>query len=147
MNLSSSLEDYLEAMIDLFRYEGKIRVSDISTKLKVEKSSVNTAINKLKNLDLITHEKYGDISLTEKGKLIAEEVKQKHIMISKFLSEFLGLSEKEAEKDACKIEHVLSDNTFKRLLLFIKLMEESPFFDKNKWKESFNKHLDSLEDL
>lgn len=146
MNLSSSLEDYLEAMIDLFRYEGKIRVSDISTKLKVEKSSVNTAINKLKNLDLVTHEKYGDVSLTEKGKKIAEEVKEKHIMISKFLTDFLGLSEKEADKDACKIEHVLSDNTFERLLMFIKMMEESPFFDKIKWKESFNKYLDSIED-
>ena len=145
MTLSSSLEDYLEAMIDLFNYEGKIRVSDISVKLKVEKSSVNTAVKKLKNLNLITHEKYGDVILTEKGKLKAEEIKEKHIIISKFLTDFLGLSDKDADKDACKIEHTLSSHTFKRLLFFIQFMEESPFFDKNKWKESFNRYLESVE--
>ena len=67
-NLSSSLEDYLEVMIELHKSDSRIRITDISNKLNVEKTSVYSAIKKLQNLNLVTHERCGDVQFTQKGK-------------------------------------------------------------------------------
>jgi DtxR family transcriptional regulator, Mn-dependent transcriptional regulator len=143
LNLSSSLEDYLEAMIELYKSEGKIRITDISHKLHVEKSSVNSAIKKLQNLNLVTHEKYGDVHLTKRGEEEASKIKHMHMTLFKFLNEFLVLNPDDAETDACKIEHVISKKTFERLSKFVEYINESPFFNKEKWKISFLNYLET----
>jgi DtxR family Mn-dependent transcriptional regulator len=145
VNLSSSLEDYLEAIININDKEGRVRITDISRELKVEKSSVNSAVKKLQNLGLVLHEKYGDIRLTRKGEEEAGCIRERHDIIMKFLIDFLGLRPKEAERDACRIEHVISSNTFKRLSGFINFLESSTFFNKKKWLESFDRYIETGE--
>lgn len=107
----------------------------------VEKSSVNTAIKKLTNFNLVVHEKYGNIILTKKGEEEASCVKAKHDILLRFLNDILGLTKKEAEKEACKIEHTISNNTFERLSKFIEFLDKSPFFDSNQWLKSFDKYI------
>ena len=140
MNLSSSLEDYLEAIYDIKNEEDIVRITDISTKLRVEKPSVNTAIKKLKNLNLVIHEKYGDITLTRKGKEEAARIKAKHDILLRFLNDILGVAKKESEREACKIEHAISNNTFERLSKFIEFLDKSPFFNSNQWQKSFDEY-------
>lgn len=141
MNLSSSLEDYLEAIYDIKEEDNIVRITDISTKLNVEKSSVNTAVKKLKNLNLVIHEKYGHIILTKRGEEEAVSIKAKHNILLKFLNDILGITKKDAEREACKIEHAISDNTFKRLSKFVYFFTHNPFFHNNKWHKSFEKYI------
>jgi DtxR family Mn-dependent transcriptional regulator len=141
MNLSSSLEDYLEAIYDIKNADSIVRITDISTKLNVEKSSVNTAIKKLKNLNLVMHEKYCDIILTEKGEEKAKSIRNKHNTILKFFHDLLGVTKNEAERDACKIEHVISNNTFERLSKFIEFFDKNPFFNIDQWQDLFNEYI------
>jgi DtxR family Mn-dependent transcriptional regulator len=145
MNISSSLEDYLEAIADIGKKNEKVRITDISRILSVEKSSVNSAVKKLKNLNLVTHERYEDIKLTKLGEKEAREIRKKHDILSRLLNDFLGLSKKEAEKDACRIEHVISNETFRRLSGFIDFISDSPGFDLEKWRKSFEKYLETGE--
>lgn len=145
LNLSSSLEDYLEAIYDLSNSEATVRITDISEKLKVEKPSTNMAVKKLKNLKLVLHEKYRDIILTKKGEEEAIRIKTKHDLISRFLKSILGVSKKDAEKDACKIEHAIGNNTFERLAKFIEFLDKSPYFQAEQWLESFEKFIQTGE--
>ncbi len=126
--LSSSLEDYLEAIYKIKQNEGRISITNISTMLDVRKSSVNSAIKKLKSLDYVIHEKYEEIILTGKGEEAAKRVKAKHDVLFKFLSCFLGVPDKKAAEEACKIEHSISETTFESLERFIDLLEKSPGF-------------------
>jgi len=143
MNLSSSLEDYLEAIYNLQDEEGRSRITDISIELNVEKPSVNTAIKKLKNLNLVIHEKYGDIILTKRGIEEASRIKVKHDTILKFLNDILGIPRKEAERDACKIEHVISNNSFFRLSKFVDFIDESIILDKKDWLATFEGYINA----
>ena len=143
MNLSSSLEDYLEAIYNIKNKEGYVRVTDISRELNVEKPSVFMAIKKLKNLKLVIHEKYGDIILTKRGEEEALRVKKKHDVLLMFLTDLLGLSRKEAEKDACRIEHVICDNTFERLSKFINFLYDYDLINKKNWLETFEEYINT----
>lgn len=142
MNLSSSLEDYLEAILDIRTANGRVRITDISSYLNVQKSSVNSAIRKLKNLNLVMHEKYEDIVLTKQGEIEANRVRNRHDVLFEFFADFLGVKKTEAEKDACRIEHAIGPNTFERLKKFINYLKKSPDFDKTRWLDVFE---DSIE--
>jgi Mn-dependent DtxR family transcriptional regulator len=133
LNLSSSLEDYLEAILAIRQKEGKVRITDISNELNVEKPSVNFAIKKLKNLNLVTHEPYEDIKLTEKGEGLARAVKEKHDTLTRFFFNFLGIPRDHAEKDACRMEHSISNRTFRRLSEFIDYLENHSCFQRDDW--------------
>ena len=141
-SLSSSLEDYLETILEIGKQTNKVRVTDISLALKVEKSSVNYAINKLKNLNLVLHENYEDITLTSQGLAKAKQVKNRHDILYHFLNTFLGISPNEAEKDACKIEHAVSCNTIEKLFKFVEFLEKSPHFNNENWLKSFSEYIE-----
>ncbi len=113
-NLTSSLEDYLEA-IYLLEKKGSVRVSDIADFLGVSKPSVNRAIGNLLKHELVDHELYGDVSLTQKGRALASKVLRRHKIIKKFLTDTLGVEEDVAELDACRMEHVISVRTLQKL--------------------------------
>lgn len=109
--LTAALEDYLE-IIYILREQGlKVGITDIAKALAVSKPSAAKAIKILKNENLVSQEKYGKILLTKEGEKFAVAVYDKHRVISKFLNKILGVSEKIAETDACKIEHILSKET------------------------------------
>lgn len=116
--MTQSLEDYLE-MIYSLNLEGRVaRVKDISERLSVKKPSVVSAIRELSARNFIRHEKYGYIELTSEGLLEAQAILQKHNLIREFLMNVLGVSRETAEKDACRMEHVISDETVERIKNF-----------------------------
>lgn len=114
--LSTSLEDYLETIFILNKTRGEIRITDIANTMEISKPSVNKAVSILKNEGLLTHQKYGEIKLTKEGVNMAESIYFKHNTLVNFLTKKLGIDREIAEKDACKIEHVISSETLEKLV-------------------------------
>ncbi|MEF9919821.1 MAG: metal-dependent transcriptional regulator [Erysipelotrichaceae bacterium] len=115
--LGQSSEDYLECLLQL-EEQGKIRCVDVAKMLDVSKPSVNKAMSILKEHGYITQEIYGDIHLTPKGREEANKVFNRHKLIRSFLIDILHVSDTQAEEDACKFEHVISEETFEKLKTF-----------------------------
>jgi len=114
-DISASLEDYLEMIFILHRKGGEVRVTDIASSLKVSKPSVNRAVGALKEAGLLEHEFYGTIALTPEGETRAAQVLRRHRMIRHFLHHTLGVPEEIAEEDACRMEHVISQESFDKI--------------------------------
>ena len=109
--LTKALEDCLEAILDLTQTHGPVRVTDLAATLKISKPSVNYAVVVLSDMGLVNYEKYGRITLTSEGEEKANQVFNLHILLKRFLTEVVGVSENIAEIDACKIEHIISPET------------------------------------
>ena len=116
--MTKSLEDYLEEIHVLIRDKGVARVRDVALALNVKMPSVVKAIGELKKLGLAAQEPYGNIELTEAGAHAAAQVLGRHTQIKAFLLK-LGVSEANAEKDACLMEHILSAETMERMQEFL----------------------------
>ena len=108
MRRSESVEMYLETIFTLSSKNSDVRMVDVATSLGVTKPSVNKMMNILKEEKLVNQEHYGTISLTEKGRLLAKDVYERHLLIKEFLVQALTLDDEVAEKDACKMEHIIS---------------------------------------
>jgi DtxR family Mn-dependent transcriptional regulator len=106
-SLSASLEDYVEAILTLENTSRVARVSEIAARLEVSRPSVTGALKLLTAKGLVTHARYGHVTLTEEGLSIAREVERRHRLIRGFLVEVLCLPEDKAEATACRLEHVL----------------------------------------
>lgn len=110
-----SEEDYLERILMLSKEKTNVRAIDIANSMNFSKPSVSIALKKLKEkLYVNVDESTGYITLTESGLSIASSIYERHQMIAKLLMS-LGVSEETALKDACKIEHDLSEESFSRL--------------------------------
>ncbi len=120
MELTESVEMYLESIYLLEKDQGHARVVDISNFLDISKPSVTKAMHLLREKGLIHNEAYGHITLTEKGKAISKEIVKKHNLISSFLEHSLGLSPIEASENACKMEHVISDKMIGAIKNYLK---------------------------
>lgn len=118
-NMTSSLEDYLEAVFVLSKQKSSVRVTDIAEQLGVSKPSVNRAINTLTQNGFLEHVTYGDILITPKGETYAANVLRRHKLIKQFLIDSLGVDEESAEKDACQMEHVMSPSTIEKLYEYL----------------------------
>jgi DtxR family Mn-dependent transcriptional regulator len=125
-DLTSSMEDYLEAIWVINTQKRVPRVKDVAKNLGVKTSSVVNAIKILSEKQLVQQEPYGYIELTQKGILTAKEIYERHKTLYKFFHEILGVDPKVAEKDACKIEHHIHQKTLNRILQFIKFVETCP---------------------
>lgn len=112
--MTQSLEDYLE-MVGFLSDDGEVRVTDIASRLGVSKPSVLTAVKTLEDQGLLEHERYRSVTLTERGKEVAAEIRGRHDFLTSFLHDVLGVSLDIAEQDACKMEHVLSEETLKKM--------------------------------
>lgn len=106
-----SMEDYLETILLLQKRNGKVRSIDIATELEFTKASVSVAMKGLREKGLITMAETGYISLTDEGLTKAENVLERHNLLTEWLIK-LGVSEEIAVRDACKIEHDISEETF-----------------------------------
>ena len=113
--ISSSLEDYIEAVYNIFVAENKVKAIEVSRKLNVSRASVTEALQKLEQLGLINYGHYGTISITDSGVKKAKEVIKKHEILSLFFEKVLGVNHELAEETACKIEHVIGNEVFKKL--------------------------------
>ena len=118
MKIQASAENYLEAIFVLKNRKGYVRSIDIATELGYSKPSVSRAMKLLRENHYITVEPDGTILLTDSGQKIAEQMYERHTVLADFLMG-LGLDEQTAKDDACRIEHVISEETFARLKAFI----------------------------
>lgn len=119
VNLTPNMEDYLETIYLLEQEGGNVRVKDIARMMHITMPSVSSAVKNLEKQGLVQHPKYDLIALTSKGSEIAEELYYRHGVIKEFLSQVLGLDNEIAEKDACAIEHIISEETLESLSRFM----------------------------
>ncbi len=119
MSIQESGEMYLEAIYVLSLKSDGIHAIDVGEYLGFSKPSVSRALSILKSKNLITVDKNSHISFTEDGKAIAERIYNRHLVIKDCLLK-LGVSEAVAEDDACKIEHVISDESVDAIISHIK---------------------------
>ncbi|MCK9273674.1 MAG: metal-dependent transcriptional regulator [Syntrophales bacterium] len=128
--LSAVMEDYLKAIFTLETLKRYVRVRDIAEKMKVRLPTVTSMVNNLAERNLVKHEKYEHVELTDQGKHIASEIHKRHLTVRKFLIEILRVDERTAEKDACQMEHAVSPLTLKQLTRFMEILENCS--DRNK---------------
>ncbi len=114
--VTSTLQDYLEVILNLLQEKKTARVTDIADRLDIAKPSVIQALAVLKEKGLIRQDRYGPVELTEQGRRYALKIRHRHKIIYGFLTQILGVSPRAAEEDACLIEHDLSAETFEKLL-------------------------------
>ncbi len=119
MNTSESAENYLETILILSKSKPVVRSVDIAEELGFKKSSVSVAMKNLREKNHITVTKEGFIYLTESGKEIAEMIYERHELLSEWLTR-LGVDPKVATQDACRIEHVISKESFEAIKQHIK---------------------------
>jgi DtxR family Mn-dependent transcriptional regulator len=123
--MTQSLEDYLE-MVSFLSDEGEVRVTDIASRLGVSKPSVLTALKTLEEQGLLEHERYRRVNLTREGIRQAADIRERHSTLTVFLTDVIGVSAETAEKDACKMEHLLSDETLKKIKNLVMLKRKNP---------------------
>ncbi len=114
MKVQESAQNYLETILMLQRRQGTVRSVDIATELDFSKASVSVAMRHLREEELITVDQAGHITLLPKGLTIAEQMLERHEMISQWLIR-LGVPEDIAIADACRIEHVISKESFEAM--------------------------------
>ncbi|MCI8554646.1 MAG: metal-dependent transcriptional regulator [Clostridiales bacterium] len=114
MKLQESGENYLETILILTQEKGYVRSVDIAHALSFTKPSVSRAISVLKKAEHITVDTDGGIELTQTGRQIAEQIYERHRLLTEYLKA-IGVSEETAAADACRMEHVISQETFDRL--------------------------------
>lgn len=115
MQIHESGENYLETILLLQEKNGSVRSIDVATELEFTKPSVSRAMGILKEAGLIIVEPSGNILLTETGLEKAAQVYERHRLITEFLIKTLNVPSDIAEADACRIEHVISVETFEKI--------------------------------
>lgn len=131
---SERTEDYLEALAKIIDEKGFAKVKDISDELSISPSSVTEMFQKLKEQGFINYEKYRGVTLTKKGLDIAMRTKKRHETLREFLC-ILGIPESIANEDACRIEHVVNNETMKRLTKFVDFVQD--FEESPRWLNHF----------
>lgn len=121
--LSSGLEDYLECIFNEIEKKGRVRAIEISKELNVSRASVTDALHRLADKEYINYERYGIINITPKGIDKAKEIINKHNVLTHFFQKILKLSKDEASENACRIEHVITENAFNKLKEYLKTIK------------------------
>ena len=111
MKIHESGENYLETILILSKRKGSVRSIDIANELDFSKPSVSIAMKNLRENDYIKVDEDGFITLTNKGQGIASSMYERHLFLSKWLMD-MGVAKEIAEKDACRMEHILSSESF-----------------------------------
>lgn len=116
--IRESAEDYLETILILQNKKGSVRSVDIAGELGFSKPSVSVAMKNLRAQDCIIVDNEGLISLTDKGRAIAERIYERHVLFTDWLTS-LGVDPQVASEEACRIEHVFSDESFHAIKEFL----------------------------
>lgn len=136
MELSSSLEDYLEAIYNVIKVKTAARATDIARKLNVANPSVTNALQILVDRGLINHAPYDIITLTPKGTEIAERIAWKHEVFRDFFTTVLAIDSDTANKCACSIEHIIPDEVVERFVQYLDFERRCEYGGK-RWVEGF----------
>ena len=124
--MQESGENYLETILILKERNGTVRSIDIANELGYAKPSVSRAVKLLVKKGLIVMEHSGELILTEKGLEMANSIYERHKIISEFFVDILGVDRKNADIDACRIEHVISVNTFEKIKEYVRKGGQAP---------------------
>lgn len=124
MKIQESAENYLEAILIIHNRQGNVRSIDIANELGFSKPSVSVAMKNLRTNGYIEVDKEGFITLLDKGRDIADKIYERHTLLSTWLVR-MGVSPEVAAEDACRIEHVISAETFERLKEHVSAQDEA----------------------
>ena len=125
-DLSASLEDYIEAIYHIIGQKLVARSKEIATRLDVSRASVTEALRALSKKGLINYAPYEAITLTDKGKIVAEDVVFRHEALKRFFVEVLAIGPEVAEEGACKIEHSAPPEIIAQMISFTKFIKVRP---------------------
>ncbi|MBD3189187.1 MAG: metal-dependent transcriptional regulator [Candidatus Heimdallarchaeota archaeon] len=141
--ITSTVEDYLETILVLCEEKGEAQITEIAKSLTPSRSkpSVTEFVTKLRRHGLVHYKKYGTVTLTKKGRKIAQKIKKRHDYLSSFL-QMLGVSEDQSEEDACIMEHNLSKETGSRFEAFVRFLQKKEQEDVLK---RFTKYLEQTQ--
>lgn len=123
--LSESEESYVETIHSLVRQHGYARAVDIAAALNVKPPSVTSMLQRLDGHKFVTYTRYRGVVLTTKGKSLAETLERRHQTLKRFLI-MIGVSEENAEKDACEIEHRINPVSLEKLAKFVEFVQSAP---------------------
>ena len=118
LNTNESREDYIESILMIKREKGAVRSIDIANHFGYSRPSISRAVGLLRKDNLVVVDDSGYIELTPKGMELAKNVYSRHRMLIRFL-EKLGVSPETAETDACRVEHILSEESMDRIRDFV----------------------------
>ncbi|MBU4194953.1 MAG: metal-dependent transcriptional regulator [Actinobacteria bacterium] len=121
---ASTFERYLETIYGIESGGTEVRVKDIAATLGVSNPSVSEMVDRLVACGLVTHNKYQHIALSAKGRRIARGLDQKHDVLRQFFVDVLGVNEAVADRDACEIEHVISNETLDKLVGYLESLPD-----------------------
>jgi DtxR family transcriptional regulator, Mn-dependent transcriptional regulator len=124
--LSSSLEDYMEAVLDLVRTGRVARVRDIARRLNVGMPSVSVALKTLSARGLVNYDPYQVVTLTDRGEKVGQDITRRHAVLQGFLTDVLGIDPVLAQSNACRMEHAIDDEVLERLEGFAGFLHRCP---------------------
>lgn len=150
--LTPALEDYLETIWSLLQTQRVARVKDIAKRMDVKMASVTPALKRLRNLGYIEYSARAYVELTDQGKTRARRIKARHDILARFFSEVLGVSQENAIKDACAIEHYVSNESIEHFVRFFEFLEicqdeKKEFFERFRLCSLINPDLDRCEEI
>jgi DtxR family Mn-dependent transcriptional regulator len=137
--LTTTMEDYLEAIFDLNKDKKVVRVKDIAKRMGVKMPTVSSMLKTLRDRGLVHYEKYEYVELTKEGAVIGRGMRERHEALLKFLSEILKIEFETANEEACKMEHALSSSTLESLTDFIEFIQTCPRAGEN-WLQFFQEY-------
>ena len=138
-NLTSVMEDYLEAIFDLDKEKKVVRVKDIAKRMDVKMPTVSSMLKSLNDRGLVNYEKYEYVELTKAGADVGKEMRRRHEILLKFLTEILQIEFRTADEEACKMEHALSGDTLDSLTDFMEFIQVCPRAGES-WLEYFEEY-------
>lgn len=124
--LSSSQEDYLEAIFHLVTEHKVARARDIADRLNVSRPSVTTALRLLAEKGLVDYSPYELIDLTPAGTRLAKDIVRRHTALKAFLMNVLAVGDKDAEETACKMEHIIPPQVMERFIAYSEFLQQTP---------------------
>jgi DtxR family transcriptional regulator, Mn-dependent transcriptional regulator len=124
--LTSTMEDYLEAIFDLDKDKKVVRVKDIAKRLDVKMPTVTSMLKTLSDRGMVNYEKYEYVELTDTGAGVGREMNRRHQVFFKFLTEVLKIDQRIADEEACRMEHALSAETLESLTDFMQFIQSCP---------------------
>lgn len=119
INISSTLTEYLEVIYDISKTGSNVRTTDIAKRLGISKPSVNRAVGTLKAKGYVTHEPYGAVLLTDKGREFGKFSGSRNRMVKRFLVKVLKMNDEDAEKEAAQIARSISLVTAEKMQSFM----------------------------
>lgn len=124
--LTPVMEDYLEAIFELDKEKRAVRVKDIASKMNVKMPTVTSMLKTLNDRGLVNYEKYEYVEMTRNGASVGKEMRRRHGILLKFLTEILKIDFQVANDEACRMEHALSPETLDCLTDFMAFIQACP---------------------